>query len=304
MATLVLRNTKGSALTFTEFDANFTNINDDVVTANSVAAAAQTTANSVLIHPYYFFHGYAGNQAAGDSLFFDLAAGNHGWRGTQLSDSDMFANAGFVSTLAPDAAPTPDITDGCIRFPNLNYDYSSGEKLFIFWRGIAATPASETAIMGDGTATSTGNHGIQVRVTTAGLVYFVLYGADAKVSRSTANTVCDGTTHDFALMIDGQNGKYAQWIDGAIDSTFAGTYIPFNPGFSFDTKNSNTFNLGAAAKAPGTVTLPQGGMATKTRTFVVIRMPYDYPVPAIANVTAAVQSLRACPGKLLLAGAL
>lgn len=306
MATLVLRNTKGSALTFTEFDNNFSGLNTDVATATSIATDAATTAGSVLIHPYYFFHGYAGSQTAGDSLFFDLAAGNHGWRGTQLADSDMFATAGFVSTLAPvdNVSPTPDITDGCIRLPNLNYDYNAGEKLFLFWRGIATPGAAETALMGDGTATTTGNHGIQIRTTVAGLVYFVLYGADAKVSRSTATAICDGTTHDVAFLIDGQNGKYGQWIDGAIDSTFAGTYIPFNPGFSFDTKNSKTFNLGSSSETPGTITLPQGGMAVKTRALVIIRMPYDYTVPAVAKVTAAVQSLRSAPSKLLLAGAL
>lgn len=299
MATLVLRNTKGSALTFTEFDNNFSGLNADVATVSTAAAAAATTADSSLIHPYYFFHGYAGSQLAGDSVFFDLAAGNNGVRGADLSDSDMFTNAGYVSTKAPSSP-----YDICIRMPNLNYDYPGGEGLFIFWRGIITAPASETAMMGDGTATSAGNHGVQIRCTTAGKVYIVLFGTDGgKVGAASTNAVFDGTLHDFAFVMDGTNKNYAMWTDGVLDSAFAGGYLPFNQAFTLDTKNGNTFNLGAAAAAPGTGTLPQGGLVTKTRALVIIRTPALYSI-SLSKVTEACKALRANPAKLLLAGAI
>lgn len=197
--------------------------------------------NPLAIHPYYFFHGFAGDQIAGDSLFFDKAVGNHGVRGANLADSTMFANAGYVTTAAPS-----NPYDTCIRLPNLNFDWAGGELLFIYWRGAAATPAAEVAIMGDGTATTTGNHGIQIRGTTAGKVYVSLFGADGgKVGTASTGVVFDGTVHDFAFFLDGQSKNYLMYVDGALDTAFsAGDYLPFNQAFILDTLNSNTFNLG------------------------------------------------------------
>lgn len=267
---------------------------------SSISAGVTSGLSTVAAHPYYFFHGYAGGQLAGDSKFFDLAAGNHGIRGADLSDAEMFTNAGYVSTKAPS-----NPYDICIRIPNLNFDWPGQELLFIFWRGAAATPAAETAIMGDGTATTTGNHGIQIRSTTGGKVYISLFGSDGgKVGVASTATVFDGALHDFAFFMDGQNKNYAMWTDGSLDVAFSGGYLPFQQAYTLDTKNSNTFNLGAASAAPGSATLPQGGGVTKTRTLAMLRMPSTYTVPSISSVTTAIASLRANPGKLLLATAI
>lgn len=242
---------------------------------------------------------------AGDSVFFDIAAGNHGVRGADLTDAQMFANAGYVTTNAPS-----NPYDIAIRIPGLNFDYVGGEKLFIYWRGIAAGNgiAAESSIMGDGWGTSTvgnGQRGIQIRTTVLGKVYLVLYGATAAVGFGSTATVFDGTNqHDFAFMIDGENKKYGQWVDGVFEPAHANTYQTFGSGGTFDTKNSNTFNLGAAIAAPGAATQPQGGEATKVRTAVIIRMPASYTVPSVSKTTTAIQALRADPGKLLLASAL
>ena len=210
----------------------------------------------------------------------------------------MFANAGYVTTDAPS-----NPYDVPIRLPNLNFDWAGGELLFIYWRGIAATPAAEVAIMGDGTATTTGNHGIQIRSTTGGKAYVVLFGGDAaKVGSATSATVFDATPHDFALFLDGQGKNYLMYVDGVLDTVFsAGTFLPFNQAFILDTLNSNTFNLGAAAKAPGVATLPQAGAVLKTRTLAILRMPTTYPVPPVSAITKACQYLRTNPTKLLLA---
>src|SRR5687768_15394823 len=85
------------------------------------------------VHPYYHFHGFAGNQVMGDGKFLDLSGINHGVRGANLSDSQMFAVAGFVSTVDP----TSVAPDSVIRVPSVNFDYSGGEKLIVWWFGKA-----------------------------------------------------------------------------------------------------------------------------------------------------------------------
>lgn len=256
-------------------------------------------------HPYYFFHGYAGNQVAGDSVFYDIAAGNHGVRGANLTDSAMFANSGYVTTGAPS-----NPYDIAIRIPNLNFDYAGGEKLFIYWRGIAAGNgiAAESAIMGDGWGTSTagnGQRGVQIRTTVLGKVYLVLYGATGGVGTGSTAVAFDGSSaHDFAFMVDGENKKYGMWVDGVFEPNHANTYQTFSSGTAFDTRNGNTFNLGAAQAASGSATQPQGGEATKIRACVIIRLPASYTTPTVATVTSAIQALRANPGKPLLANAL
>lgn len=284
--------------------AGMSNTAADAVLAN-IDTGVTSGLDSVSVHPYYHFHGYAGNQVAGDSVFYDMAAGNHGVRGADLTDAAMFTNAGYVTTGAPS-----NPYDVAIRIPNLNFDYAGGEKLFIYWRGIAAGNGlgAECAIMGDGWGTQTagnGQRGIQIRTTVLGKVYLVLYGATAGVGLGSTAVCFDGTNpHDFAFLVDGENKKYGQWIDGVFEPAHANTYQTFSSGTAFDTKNSNTFNLGAAQAAPGVATQPQGGESTKVRTAVIIRLPASYTAPSVTQVTTAVKALRAAPSKLLLAGAL
>jgi hypothetical protein len=253
-------------------------------------------------HPYYFFHGYAGNQFIGDSLFFDLAAGNHGVRGGNLSDSEMFGTAGMVTTKAPS-----NPYDTCIRLPNLNYDYSIGEKLFVWWLGKITPAANERAFIGDGFGTSTtgkGQRGIQIRCNQSGKLATAVWGATGRAGVLSNAIPFDGGVHDIAFVLDGANRTYGYWIDGKMDSTFAGSMLPFYQSENFDTKNSNTFNLGSSFPAPGTATAPQSGIATQTRAFVIIRLPASYSSPSAPAITNVCKALRANPGKLLLGSAL
>lgn len=252
-------------------------------------------------HPYYFFHGFAVNQAAGDSQFFDLAATNHGTRGANLSDSEMFANAGFVTTKAP-ANPY----DTCIRLPNLNYDYSAGEKLFIWWLGKVTPEANERVFIGDGFGTGTsgnGQRGVQVRVNQTGKTTFALWGAAGKAGALSNSIPFDGTIHSLGVFLDGAAKSYGYWIDGELDSSFAGALTVLDA-VAYDTKNGNTFNLGASQPAPGTATAPQSGIATQTKALVIIRLPASYSSPSVAALTSVCKALRVNPGKLLLASAL
>lgn len=292
MPSLIYRDIKGANLTPAEGDANMRALN----------AAVESLSGNATVHPYYHFHGYAGNQYAGDSYFLDIASVNRGVRGANLSDSEMFATAGYVTTKDP-----LNPYDTCIRIPNLNFDYAAGEKLFIWWLGKVAPEADERAFIGDGFGTGTsgnGQRGVQVRVNQAGKLATALYGATAAGGTLSNAIPFDGTTHDIGVFFDGQNKVHGYWIDGLMDSAFSGVMATFSSGTAFDTKNSNTFNLGASAPAPGSATAPQSGLAVSTRALVIIRLPAAYTSPSVTKIALACAALRSAPQKRLLSSAL
>ena len=49
--------------------------------------------------------------------------------GQKTSEAQMFANAGYMSTIDPAGG----VTDSVIRIPNINFDYANGEKLIVYW---------------------------------------------------------------------------------------------------------------------------------------------------------------------------
>src|SRR5687768_9412440 len=134
---LVYRDVKGAKLTPAEGDANM----------RALAQAVSANEGVSTVHPYYHFHGYAGNQAAGDGKFFDLAGINHGAPtvGGNLSDAQMFANAGYVSTVDPAVGAA----DSTIHIPGVNFDYAVGEKLIVWWLGAGTPEAAAAVVMGD-----------------------------------------------------------------------------------------------------------------------------------------------------------
>lgn len=312
--TIVTRTAYGAELPYSVLDANWTEIETRLAFNESGFAALNTNYSNVStsltnltssvsaqdglrsIHPCYFFHGYAGNQGAGDSVMFDLTGcGNHAMRGANLSDAEMFANAGYVTTKAP-ANPY----DICLRIPNLNFDYSIGEKLFIWWRGKITPEANERAFMGDG---YTSQRGIQIRVNQTGKLTAAIFGATATVASLSTAIPFDGNLHDIGVYFDGATKTHGYWIDGVMDSSFAGALATLGA-TAYDTKNSSTFNLGAAYPASGTATAPQSGIATQTKALVILRLGDTYPSPSVATLTNVCKSLRTDPGKLLLASAL
>lgn len=245
------------------------------------------------VFPYYHFHGFAGNQTAGDGKFFDLSGINHGIRGANLSDAQMFTAAGYVSTVDPASG----LTDSVIRIPSINFDYAGGEKLIVWWLGKCTAEASSQYLMGDGYSTSV--HGWGIYVPTTKKLQVVLSGATQGFSGSSTAEVFDGTLHDIGVVLDGENKKYALWTDSTLDPGFSG-YSTFNAGTAHDTKTTATLNIGAASPAPGGT----GGIATATRSLVILRLPASYPIPSVASVTSVFKQLRANPGKLILASAL
>lgn len=246
------------------------------------------------IFPYYHFHGYAGNQVAGDSKFFDLSGINHGVRGANLSDAQMFTAAGYVSTVDPASG----LTDSVIRIPSVNFDYNSGEKLIVYWLGKATAEASQQHIIGDGYSTSVRGWGITS--TSAGKLQVIMSGATQGYSGTSSETLFDGALHSFGVVMDGENRKYSVWSDDALDANFLNGYLSFNFGADFDVATTNTVNIGAASPAPGGTS----GIATATRALVIIRLPASYSVPSTSAITEVFKQLRTNPGKLILSSAL
>ncbi|HET8728319.1 MAG TPA: hypothetical protein VFO41_12465, partial [Alphaproteobacteria bacterium] len=106
---------------------------------------------SLTAHSAYFHHSFAGNQILGDLALHDIS-GNiaDGLPGAHLANDDLWATAGYASTLDPDT----DTEDSVIRLPNLNPDYNGGEKIIGWWLGRVTAEVAAAELMGDGTGTS------------------------------------------------------------------------------------------------------------------------------------------------------
>ena len=251
--------------------------------------------NLQAVHPYYHFHGFAGDQIADDAVFYDKAAGNHAVPGANLSKSQLWTTAaGYASTIEPVGGST----DSVLRIPSINFDYAGGEKLIIWMLGKWTPEGSTASMLGDGSSTSL--RGWRVLVPTTGKVQIVLDGASSLFSGSTTAVAFDGALHSFAVVVDGAAKKYAMWVDEVVDAAlFSGGYGVLSSGTDADTKTANTVNIGSTTASPGGT----AGIATSTRALAILRLPSTYTVPAIATMTAAFNQLRANPGKLLLASA-
>lgn len=245
------------------------------------------------INPYYHFHGFAGDQLAGDPAFFDKAAGNHGIFGANLSVTDAWADPGFVSTVNP----VTTARDTAIRIPNLNFDYASGESYFSWWLGKARPEASAFSLVGDGTSTATGFHGTQIRVKPDGRVDIIGIGDTAKYSGSSTGIAFDGNVHSVAWAFDGFRREHCIWVDEIDSYSSSNGFTQFGGGAVIDTKTTNTFNIGQSARAPGDM---DGGVV-QTRALVIIRLPSSIRMPSSTWLTSVFRQLRANPGKLILA---
>lgn len=303
---IITRSMKGAELEHSELDNNFTELAADVDALTASVAAANnsittqgtsittlqtdltTTQASAEIHPYYHFHGFAGAQLAGDSKFFDLAGINHGVRGDHLSDAQMFTTPGYVSTLDP----VTSFTDSVIRIPAVNFDYASGEKLILYWLGKCTAEGTSARFMGDGVSP-----GWIILVPTSGAAQVMLNGAG--YGRTTTALPFDGNLHSLGLILDGQTKKHCMWVDDEVDTFFPSGYETFSSGTVFDTKTTDTVNIGTASPKPGST----AGIATATRALVIMRLPAATTAPTVETLTTLFKQLRANPGKLILKSA-
>ncbi len=240
-------------------------------------------------HPRYHFHGFAGEIVSGDSKFFDRSGmGNHAVRGADLSEANMLANAGYVSTLNPSVGAA----DSVLRIPNLNFDYVGGEKFILYWLG-KITPEGATAEwLGDGYNTS--NRGINLRATASGMLMFVLYGNTLAYTSESSVAPFDGTLHSFAIAINGAAKTYSMWVDETLnrDSFSLGAT-------AYDTRNSATFNIGSVIAS----STEAYGAATQTRSLHILRLSPTDAMPSNATLTNVFKQLRVNPSKPILGSA-
>ncbi|WP_090370930.1 hypothetical protein [Nitrosospira sp. Nl5] len=267
-----------------------------VIESQLIASGDAASANLEMLHPYYHFHGFAGDQASDDSVFYDKSGINHAVRGANLSVSQLWTTVpGYASTIDP----APSLADSVLRIPAINFDYSGGEKLIVWMLGKWTPEGSDTGMIGDGYNTLPGQRGWQIRVMASGKLQPVLRGATSGFGGVLISTPFNGTLRDFGVVLDGQAKKYCVWVDGAVDPFFSSAYLTFSNGADFDTRSTNTVNIGSVTPAPGDTT----GIATSIRACVILRLPASYPVPTLASMTVVFKQLRANPGKLLLASA-
>lgn len=257
--------------------------------------AAETVKQDVVIHPYYHFHGFAGDQLGDDEVFFDKAVGNHAIPGAHLSKTNLWKNSGYISTVDP----VTGATNSVLRIPPINLDYVGGEKLIVWMLGKWMPEGNDAPMIGDGINTSL--RGWHIRVRADGRMQLIVCGATIGYggSGSLSRIPFDNTLHDFGLVLDGSSKRYCYWVDGVVDANFGSGYADFYSATNFDTRTTNSVNIGSASPAPGNV----DGIATTVRACVILRLPANYPAPSIASITSAFKQLRADPGKLILASA-
>jgi len=278
----------------------FVEVDTEVVRADRETGALSmggAALPSAAVHHATHFHGFAGLQFAGDTKFYDMAAGNHGGFGAHLSVANAWAQAGYVSSLDP----ATGATDSVIRIPPLNFDYNGGQKLIVWWLGAASPEASDVTLMGDCPFAQAAVGGVRIRAKSTGKADLVLYGSGS-ISRyggASSATVFDGTLHSFALALDGGAKKYGMWCDEVYEPVFGAQYSSFSTGAGADTRSTNTWNLGAASAAPGGTE----GMAIKTRGLLLMRLQAHEAMPSVATLTNLFKQLRANPGRAVSEGA-
>ena len=265
---------------------------DQSVEDNLIALRSAKAYEPAGFHPYYHFHGFAGNQVADDDKFYDLTGLNHASRGTRLSVTQLWTMAGYASTIDP----VSGATDSVLRIPNLNFDYASGEKLIIWWLGKVTAEGSFARMMGDGYGTAAGQRGIRIFLSATGIISFALTGATEAYS-SSAHKSISGGLHSFAIAVDGEGAQHGIWADEEY-SLSEGSYTSLTRGI--DTRNSNTFNIGTCF--PASANSPFG-IATATRALAILRLPSNYTMPSVGTLTSVFQQLRSNPGHLILQSA-
>ena len=258
---------------------------------NKGAVLAQTSP-----HPRYHFHGYAGDQITGDSKFFDRSGmGNHGVRGANLSEAQMFTNAGYMTTIDPAGGAT----DSVIRMPNLNFYHAGGEKLILYWVGKATTEGTDQAFIADGGSAT--YPGFRILCKASGVIQLALYdpGGGSDFTGTSSAAPFDGKLRSIGIVIDGQNKKYGYWIDDVLDAALSGAYGNFASS-GRDTRNPNTVNIGQGAPASAASV---NGMAVQTRALHILRLAASDPMPSVSTMTQIFAQLRADPSKPILGGA-
>lgn len=159
MATIVTRSGKGSALTFTEGDANFTNLNNDKLENLSEDTTPQL-----------------GGQLEANGNDINMA-------GNQVKDANLIDYKEEINALGSTDSPTLTVSNGNVQSVTI----TSGLTLGVF-SDAAAGQSMTLLVSGSGTATGTANHkfaGGNTTLTTLSVVSIFYDGTNYLVSIAT-----------------------------------------------------------------------------------------------------------------------
>jgi len=186
MSTIVLRNTKGSALTFTEGDANFTNLNADKIELTNLSVGAEGTASGDGAIAYnnstgVFSYTPPVIPSAGISNVVEDTTPQLGGaldaQGNIISNSVLKDYAETVYSIGSNNAPTITIANGNVQSVTI----TSGLALPGF-ADAAAGQSVTLLVSGTGAATGTG-------------AYLFASGNKTLTTKSVISIFYDGTTY-------------------------------------------------------------------------------------------------------------
>lgn len=193
------------------------------------------------IHPDYEFF-FPCNQAVGTGTPIDVSgAGGTLFPGSGLTDAQMWANAGYVSTRA---AANAFLAYSRQAFRRL---WTTNNSFACHFTMKASAPASSQGIMGQGTTVGTITGWRLVGLQTSGDVRMDVYGKDNSAVYLTSSAKMDGADHHFFITGDGPNRVMTMAVDG--------TYV-IPTVSNFDnvgdiSSNESDFGLGIAAPVSG-----------------------------------------------------
>ena len=231
----------------------------------------------------YFCHLWAGSSGNGDGYLPDISGAlAHAQFAASLTKAIAWANAGFAT------AGTAANNQGFI-LPVLGFDYAAGESLILIWKGRGTAPASTKVFLGDTSAS--GTQGFAVRVDSAGKLQMFLSNGSGTFGDPTTNALMEaGTTHTYALAIDGVAHKFEQHEDGVVVRPL----IKLGAGASIDCKTARAVTLGSGEQP----TMFSGNaVAVQTQSLVILRGRTGLGLPT--NYRALMQRLAATPDRLV-----
>lgn len=140
---------------------------------------------AVSINPYYFFHGFAGNQVLGDDKFYDISNSfDSGALGTELLNSVAWANAGYISTQDPQTASVVgSITTTVLTVSSVN---SGTITLGMILSGTGVTASTQIASFGTGTG-GTGTYNVSISQTVTAGTTITGAGTDSVIRMPSLN---------------------------------------------------------------------------------------------------------------------